>query len=373
MLLLWSCRAEIPQNQNFSENVSTEYAVNYRLDSIPGYLILHVEQFFDEKSTTYGWILKDKRNPACPECKIPINFQKYPLIEYPVYSIAALSSTHLGILSELDLLSRVVAVSQAHLIHAPSIRQAIKSQSVAEVGFGPSLQIEQLLRLQPDVVLTFAVGDSRFDDYGILLDNDIPTLIVADWQEVHPLGRLEWIRLLGILTGTENRADSVFKLRTYKYLELCSLATQVKKHPKVITGTSEGENWRLTGGNTFFARLLQDAQADYLFAHSTSRNSFKINFEELFIKAHQVDYWINPSPWNTRSETLKNESRLSLFSFWEKNHILIPNKRRAKNGGNEFWELGMVRPDLLLSDLLHFLHPELGLSDSSVFYQFMED
>lgn len=368
-----SCGGEDAPKTKAEGNIAAEYAVNYRLDSIPGYLVLRVENFFDNKASAFSWLLQDKRDTTCVNCPIPPEYAHFPIIKYPVERMVALSSTHLGLLSELNLLSKVVAVSQAHLVHSTSIRQAISHDSVVEVGYGPNLQLERVLQMQPDLVLTFAVGDTRYDDHQDLLAHGVPTLIIAEWQEVHPLGRLEWIRLLGLLTDTEARADSIFKQRAQRYMELCTLATQVSHRPVVVTGSSEGENWRLTGGNTFFAHLFKDAQAQYLFAQSTSRSSFKINFEEFFVKARQVDYWINPSPWSTRSETVKNEGRIELFDFWKKNQILIPNKRRESTGGDDFWELGMVRPDLLLSDLLYFLHPELAAADSAVFYQFMED
>jgi len=41
-------------------------------------------------------------------------------------------------------------------------------------------------------------------------------------------------------------------------------------------------------------------------------------------------------------------------------------------GGNDFWETGVIRPDLILSDLITIFHPDIMESDSLYFYQKVE-
>jgi iron complex transport system substrate-binding protein len=38
-------------------------------------------------------------------------------------------------------------------------------------------------------------------------------------------------------------------------------------------------------------------------------------------------------------------------------------------GANDFWESGAARPDLVLSDLIHVMHPELLPDHDLVYYR----
>ena len=37
-------------------------------------------------------------------------------------------------------------------------------------------------------------------------------------------------------------------------------------------------------------------------------------------------------------------------------------------GGNDFWESGSLRPDLILNDLVQMIHPELSAPGDSLYY-----
>ena len=39
----------------------------------------------------------------------------------------------------------------------------------------------------------------------------------------------------------------------------------------------------------------------------------------------------------------------------------------SKNGGNDYWESGVVHPERLLADLIHIMHPDM-LPDRELYY-----
>ena len=47
------------------------------------------------------------------------------------------------------------------------------------------------------------------------------------------------------------------------------------------------------------------------------------------------------------------------------------DRRINPSGGNDFWESGVVRPDLVLRDLVKIFHPEL-VDDEFVYYRKLE-
>jgi iron complex transport system substrate-binding protein len=57
---------------------------------------------------------------------------------------------------------------------------------------------------------------------------------------------------------------------------------------------------------------------------------------------------------------------LPLFS---KGQVWNNRKRITEAGGNDYWESAVVRPDLLLKDLVSILHPELLPGYEQLYYK----
>ena len=45
------------------------------------------------------------------------------------------------------------------------------------------------------------------------------------------------------------------------------------------------------------------------------------------------------------------------------------DKRRVLGGGNDYWESGVVQPDVILRDLIKIFHPELESDKEFVYYR----
>jgi len=343
------------------------FAQGFRIDTIPGFQILTINNPWHGHDQRFQWLLQDSAS-KCPDCEIPDSLLALPRLRLPLRHIVALSSTHLAMLAELHALDRVVGVSRLDLINAKYLRDPLLARKVPQVGYGPSIQIEQVLALTPDVVLTFGVGDTKFDDYPVLQAAHIPALVLSEWMEPHPLGRLEWIRLLGVLLKREPLADSIFADRATRYDSLCAIAKQFSERPTVLTGMSQGDTWYLTGGRNYFAQFLRDAGAHYLWDDDTSRGGIQVNFEQALELGGQAEYWINPGIWNQRAATEKLEPRVKLFAAWQAGRTYQHDKKADQQGSSDFWELGMVRPDLVLADLIQVLHPGSLPNYSSTFY-----
>jgi len=46
--------------------------------------------------------------------------------------------------------------------------------------------------------------------------------------------------------------------------------------------------------------------------------------------------------------------------------------RMSPNGGNDFWESGVVHPDLILKDLISIFHPEIAGQQTLYYYRKLE-
>jgi iron complex transport system substrate-binding protein len=341
-----------PKGSWTTENTGyARFAKGFEIDTIPGFQVLTIHNPWNPSDRASQWLLVDSTK-ICPECTIPDSLLWLPRINIPLRRVIVLSSTHLALLAELNLLDRVVGVARMDLIRSQSIRSKLDTVNLPQTGYGPELQVETVVQLTPDAVFTFGVGDERFDDYPKLNAARVQTLVLSEWTENSPLGRLEWIRMMGVLFQKEHLADSIFADRATRYDSLLTLASKAASHPAIMTGTPQGETWFMTGGRNYFAQLMRDAGGNYLWESDTSQGFQKSSLEQVLLQAENADFWLNPGILESRKQALESEPRVALFRAFRENSVY-------SHANGDFWELGMVRPDYVLADLISILHPEL--------------
>lgn len=62
---------------------------------------------------------------------------------------------------------------------------------------------------------------------------------------------------------------------------------------------------------------------------------------------------------HTMADFLALNERYGHFDAAKEGRIFIDRKRVNEYGGNDYWESGLYRPDLLLKDLIKITRPEL--------------
>ncbi|MEI6569441.1 MAG: iron ABC transporter substrate-binding protein, partial [Verrucomicrobiota bacterium] len=103
-----------------------------------------------------------------------------------------------------------------------------------------------------------------------------------------------------------------------------------------------------------------------------SREAFVVSLEEVVVRSAKADYWINCGTVNTIDELISTDSRFSAFPQVQKKAIFNNNLQMSPGGGNDYWERGVVRPDLILSDLVRIFHPECDSGKVFNFYKKIE-
>ena len=78
------------------------------------------------------------------------------------------------------------------------MRQRINSGAVVELGIDEALNIEKLIEVNPDLVMTYSLNGD-FGQVNLIKEAGIPVIMNAEYLEKHPLGRAEWIKLTGII------------------------------------------------------------------------------------------------------------------------------------------------------------------------------
>lgn len=290
-------------------------------------------------------------------------------VKVPVPSIVCTSTTHIPLLDYLGETDKLVGFPTTDYISSTKMRKRIEAGKVAELGIDQSLNIEKLLSLNPGVVMAYTMS-SDFGQFSKINEAGIPVLINAEYLEPHPLGRAEWIKLAGLLFDKQAEADSVFSTIEQNYLEIQKRVLNVagQNAPTVMSGTIYGDAWYAPGGQNYAGKLLDDAGFNYLWKEDTTSGFLALSYESVLEKAQQATYWIGAGSYSSLAEMREANEKYLYFNPFKTQQVYSYNKRMGAKGGSEFLELGYLRPDLILKDLVKIGHPELLPEHELYFY-----
>ena len=202
----------------------------------------------------------------------------------PVRSIVCMSSSYIGFLDALGCDSVATAVSGLAYVSDPEVRA-----HAVDVGYDAALDYETILKLRPDLVLTYAVSAAEPPYLQKLRDLGIRTAVIHEHLESHPLARAEYIKFFGLLTGRAALADSLFSDIRDRYLSLVK-GTDTPK--KVLVNIPYADQWYIPGGDNYMTRLIQDAGGAVLGAVPGRFESSVISVEKAFELAQEADCWL---------------------------------------------------------------------------------
>lgn len=290
----------------------------------------------------------------------------------PVKRIICLSSTHIGYISALGMDSTIVGISGTQYVNNSRIIERIKQGSVVEVGYDQSLNYEVISKLKPDVVFVYGVQSESVTYIEKLMELGIRVVMVPDYLEGSPLGRAEWIKFFGVFLGKAGLADSVFNDIEVKYLQFSEIAQGAKLRPIVFLNIPFRDIWYFPGNDNYFVRFIHDAGGQYVFSELKGNTSHPVSTELAYKAGINSDIWLNPGAAQNLDELILFDKRFADLKPFRQGRVFNNNKRVGPGGGNDFWETGVIHPELILRDLIKIFHPELLPSDSLYYYQLLK-
>ncbi|MBS1489924.1 MAG: ABC transporter substrate-binding protein [Bacteroidetes bacterium] len=302
---------------------------------------------------------------------VPAHEKNVPVIFIPVQSVVCTSTTHIPLLDYLDETNKLVGFPTTDYISSEKMRKRIEAGLVTDLGIDKGMDIEKLVSLKPSLVMGYTMSA----DWGQLKKIQalgIPVVINAEYLEEHPLGRAEWIKFMALFLDKEKKADSVFNLIESEYLATKKSIADTVHKPTVMSGIMYGDAWFMPGGKNYAAQLLNDAGCLYLWGDTPANGFLQMGFESVYIKAKNAEMWIGASNFNSLAEMTKANPRYGLFDSFKNKKVFTYHARVGAKGGSEFLELGYLRPDLILKDLVKIAHPELLPGYSMFFYKKLE-
>lgn len=287
------------------------------------------------------------------------------LVTTPVTKLYSASTTHLPSLVALDRLDIVSGVSSAAFVSEPAVLQYFSKNKPVEFAPTGTIDAETVITGKPQVLIGGGFADAAD---GKLQAAGIPVLQDLDAQELTPLGQAEWIKFFGALTGTESAATTEFDAIATEYQRLVSLTKSADKVLVVPNQPYQGE-WYVPGGKSNKQQLLADAGAHTANFQDGVAGSVKTSFEKVFSTSAKAPVWIASTTWASESDALKEDPRFARFTAFSTHRVWNPIKGVTPAGGNPYYELGGLRVDLALADLIAIVHPDLLPEHTFTFYQ----
>jgi iron complex transport system substrate-binding protein len=180
---------------------------------------------------------------------------------------------------------------------------------------------------------------------------------------------MEWVKVFSACYDLNDQTMAAFDSVVSSYESLKMLAANDNNKPAVLLGLPWRGTWYVSGAQSYIARLIKDAGGSYIWQNMDYNESRPMGLEKIYEKALAADYWINPGEARSTNDILSVDERFGMLPCVVNDKIYNNNNQLTPLGGNDFYETGVVEPDVILSDLICILHPQLLPSHKLKYYR----
>ena len=229
------------------------------------------------------------------EAEIPPDAEGLTIIRTPVERVYAASSSVPDLFLRCGALDRIRFTGTAEASwHLPELREALQSGSLLYAGKYNAPDYELLLEENCDLVIENTMILHKPEVKEKLEALGLPVIIEYSSYEPEPLGRVEWIRLYGLLTGHQAEADAFFQQQR-EVLEQTAAEAPTEKTAAFFHITSNGaavvrrsgdyvtRMIELAGGRSPFTELPEEDNA---------LSTVTIQMESFYAQARDADVLI---------------------------------------------------------------------------------
>lgn len=276
------------------------------------------------------------------------------VVRVPLERSIVCSGVHGGAIDELGAIDRIAGVAEGKYFRSADIRRRVDSGEIVDIGNPSSPSVEAAVGLEPDAIL---LSPYQNQSAGALGELGVAVLQMADYMEPTPLGRAEWIRLIGRLYGRGEQADSIYNGVVAEYESLRRQASAAASRPVVITEMPQpGGVWYIPSGESYMARMLADAGGSYPWASEKGSGSLNMDAAAMLERGGDADVWL-----------IRNYGELSRVALARSNP-LVEHFRPFREGTvyvcdtsvSPLFDEFPFHPERLLADYIAIFHPELS-------------
>jgi iron complex transport system substrate-binding protein len=356
--------SEPSEENRTSYHVNIQFAEGFKIDCFSNYKKITVfNPWQGADNINYEYLLIKRGE------KIPDGLTGYPVIETPVEKVICFSTTHIAMIDLLNKTHTILGISGKELPNNPLVRKGINDGKIKDVGYEQNLNFENIISLNPDIIMTYGINSEIAGFILKLKELGLNVVMNAEYLEKDPLAKLEWIKFVGAFYDKEQDACNMFKTIVAEYDSVKNLVSSKKRKPKVMIGLPWKDVWYIPGGKSFAARFIKDAGGEYIWKDIDSKTAQPMDFETIYQKAKDADIWINPGDSDNLEAILSVDARLEYFQPFKNSKVYNNNAIVNEFGGNDYWESGIIRPHIILKDLVRIFHPEVLPDHELVYYK----
>lgn len=342
--------------------VPVEHAQGFEIIQYDAFKILKVLDPWPDADQEFTYVLVEKG------ATLPEELEYDEKITIPVENLVVTSTTHIPSLELLNEQGSLVGFPGLDYISSEETRKLINSGEVKELGKNEAINTEILISLDPDVVVGFAVNGNN-KTFNTIQKSGIPVVFNGDWTEESPLGKAEWIKFFGALFNKSEKANRIFEEIETSYYQSVALTKKAADVPTVLSGSMYKDQWYVPYGNSWSAKFIEDANAEYIYNNTQGSGSNSLNFEKVLNDAQNVEFWIAPGQFQSYEQLLETSPHYAQFEAVKNKKVFTYNNTLGETGGTIYYELAPTRPDLVLKDLISIFHPELLPDYKPVFFK----
>ena len=259
-----------------------------------------------------------------------------PILRQPLDSIYLAASSAMDFFRELDALDKVRLTSTAYTGWSlPEVREAIDGGDLLYAGKYSAPDYELVLEQGTELAIESTMIYHSPEIAEQLETLGIPVMVERSSYEPHPLGRMEWIKLYGLLTGKEKEAQAFFYGQMDALAPILEADGVVKDAPTVAffyVSSNGYVNVRKPG--YYISRLIEMAGGRYVFADldagDNDLSTMNMQMESFYAGARDADILIYNSTIDgelyTLDQLLQKSELLSDFKAFQTGSVWCTGK-----------------------------------------------
>lgn len=275
--------------------------------------------------------------------------------------VVCMSTSHVAMLDAIGQVATVVGVSGKQYVMNEKVA---RNPEVMDVGYDSNLDYETLIALSPDVVLMYGVTAENTAVTAKFRELGIPYLYLGDYTEQSPLGKAEWMVAVAEIVGCRERGTELFADVVARY-EAVRDGVDVDCRPKVMFNLPYQDVWYMPSDDSYMVQLVEDAGGEYIYkGKNPTGGSRGISLEEALLLVADADLWLNVGQCRSLDELRATAPHFAMSEVVSRGDVYNNNLRQTAAGGSDFWESAIVRPDVVLRDMVDIMRGD----DDSLYY-----
>jgi len=275
--------------------------------------------------------------------------QDITVLQQPIDNIYLVATSAMCLFDALDALDQIyLSGTKQEDWYIPNAKAAMEVGTMLYAGKYSAPDYELIMTSDCDLSIQSTMINHVPEVHESLKKAGIPILTDLSSYETHPLGRTEWIKLYGVLTGKEAAAKEIFDQQV-SYMDSVADQGNIGKTVAFFYISSSGYVVARKSGD-YVTKMIELAGGNYIFKDlgdpEQATSTVKVEMEKFYTTAKDADYIIYNSTiggeLSSIQELITKSPLLSEFKAVKNGNVWCT----GKNLYQETTQLGLMISDM---------------------------